>query len=190
MSMLPTICGRCRSPVGKALSLSAVCLALSGVAGAEDWSAWQRAYDPATRTRFIPVELWTGSPWDGAREIRMAPAALLFGARGDKTTNGPISWNGHEVYERVNRDKRQLFALRADGTGLGRVYDSRYTTRGCTGEVKFPLGLWKQGEVREYQVPCARGAQPLKVTIDETDFVYQGVPHSLRSTSLLNRGRC
>jgi len=172
----------------RAVAFSVIVFAAQS-AVAEDWSPWERAYDPATRTRFIPVELWTGSPWDGAREIRMAPAVLVFGARGDKTINGPISWNGHEVYERVNRDKRQLFALRADGTGLGRVYDSRYTTRGCTGEVKFPLGLWKQGEVREYQVPCARGAQPLKVTIEEIDFVYQGVPHSLRFHWLLNEGR-
>ena len=28
---------------------------------------------------FIPVELWTGAPWDGTQEIRMAPAALEFG---------------------------------------------------------------------------------------------------------------
>jgi len=66
-------------PKEKALLLIAFCLALAGVARAEDWSAWQRAYDPATRTRFIPVELWTGAPWDGTHEIRMAPAALEFG---------------------------------------------------------------------------------------------------------------
>jgi hypothetical protein len=38
----------------KGALLTAICLALTGVARAEDWSAWQRAYDPATRTRFIP----------------------------------------------------------------------------------------------------------------------------------------
>ena len=65
--------------------LLALCLALAGAARGEDWSAWQRAYDPATRTRFIPVELWTGAPWDGTQEIRMAPAALEFGRRGDKS---------------------------------------------------------------------------------------------------------
>jgi hypothetical protein len=162
---------------------------LGAQARADDWSAWQRAYDPATRTRFIPVELWTGAPWDGAREIRMAPAALQFGARGDKSLRGPIEWNGIQVYERLNGGKQQLFALRGDQTGLGRVFDSRYPKRGCRDEVKFPLGLWKQGEVREYQVPCTSGARPLKVTIEEIDFVHDGVPHSLRFHWLLSQGR-
>jgi hypothetical protein len=44
-----------------AAMLPALCLALVGAAPAEDWSAWQRAYDPATRARFIPVQLWTGA---------------------------------------------------------------------------------------------------------------------------------
>jgi hypothetical protein len=35
----------------KGALLTAICLALTGVARAEDWSPWQRAYDPATRMR-------------------------------------------------------------------------------------------------------------------------------------------
>lgn len=167
----------------------ALCLALAGAAGAQDWSAWQRAYDPATGTRFIPVELWTGAPWDGTQEIRLAPVALAFGQRGDKSITGPTSWNGIEVYERLNRDKLQRFALRDDLTGLGRVFDSRHPERGCRGEVKFPLGRWRQGEVRAYQLDCARGKQPLKVTIEAIDFVFDGVPHSLRFHWLLMEGR-
>jgi len=170
------------------LSLIVLCLALAGAVRADDWSAWQRAYDPVTRTRFIPVELWTGGPWDGTQEIRMAPAALEFGSRGDKSIKGPTTWNGIQVYERLNRDKLQRFAIRDDRTGLGRVFDSRYET--CRGEVKFPLGRWKQGEVREYQLNCPRGRQrPLKVTIEEIDFVHNGVPHSLRFHWLYMEGR-
>jgi hypothetical protein len=169
--------------------LLAVLLALAGAANAEDWSAWQRAYDPATRTRFIPVELWTGAPWDGTQEIRMAPSALEFGKRGDKSIKGPTTWNGIPVYERVNREKLQLFAVRDDKTGLGRVFDSRNAQYDCRGEVKFPLGRWKQGEMREYQVECARGRRPLKVTIEEIDFVHDGVPHSLRFHWLYMEGR-
>jgi hypothetical protein len=165
-----------------------LCLVLAGAARAEDWSAWQRAYDPAMRTRYIPVELWTGAPWDGTQEIRMAPAALAFGQRGDKSIKGPVAWNGMQVYERQNRDKLQRFAVRDDRTGLGRVFDSRYPT--CHGEVKFPLGRWKQGEVREYLLDCERGRQrPLKVTIEEIDYVHDGVPHSLRFHWLLMEGR-
>lgn len=170
------------------LLLVALYLVLVGTVRADDWSAWQRAYDPATRTRFIPVELWTGAPWDGTQEIRMAPAALEFGRRGDKSIKGPMDWNGIQVYERVNRDKLQLFAIRGDRTGLGRVFDSRHMN--CRNEVKFPLGRWKQGEVREYQLDCTRGKpQPLKVTIEEIDFVYDGVPHSLRFHWLFMGGR-
>ena len=169
-------------------ALITLSLALGGRARADDWSAWQRAYDPATRTRFIPVELWTGAPWDGTQEIRMAPAPLDAGRRRD--IKGPTQWNGIQVYERLNRDKLQRFALRDDKTGLGRVYDSRSENLGCQGEVKFPLGHWKQSEVREYVLPCARGrAAPLKVTIEEIDFVYDGVPHSLRFHWLLMEGR-
>ena len=171
------------------LLLVALCLGLAGAVRADDWSAWQRAYDPATRTRFIPVELWTGAPWEGTQEIRMAPAALKFGRRGEKSIKGPTIWNGIEVYERLDEGKLQRFALRDDRTGLGRVHDSRSRDLGCRGEVKFPLGRWKQGEVREYELPCARGNEPLKVTIEEIDFVYDGVPHSLRFHWLFMDGR-
>jgi hypothetical protein len=174
----------------KALILIAAGLAVAFQARADDWSAWERAYDPATRTRFIPVELWTGATWDGAQEIRMAPAALEFGSKGDKSIKGPKDWNGIQVYERTNRDKVQLFALRSDKTGLGRVSDSRYQ-QGCHDEVKFPLGRWKQGEVRQYWLSCARSKRQLslKVTIEEIDFVHDGVPHSLRFHWLLDDGR-
>ena len=55
--MLPTISGGHPLPKERSLLLIALCLAIAGVARAEDWSAWQRAYDPVTRVRFIPVEL-------------------------------------------------------------------------------------------------------------------------------------
>src|SRR5262245_7843313 len=168
--------------------LIALGFALAGAARAEDWSAWQRAYDPATRTRFIPVELWSGAPWDGTQEIRMAPTALTFGRRGEKTIKGPMIWNGIEDYERQEEGKLQRFTLRDDRTGLGRVSDSRARDLSCRGEVKFPLGRWKQGEVREYELPCSRGIEPLKVTIEEIDFVYNGVPHSLRFHWLFRGG--
>ena len=61
--------------------LIAISFALARAAHADDWSGWQRAYDPATRTRFIPVELWTGAPWDGSQQIQMVEAALEFGRR-------------------------------------------------------------------------------------------------------------
>ncbi len=40
--------------------LLVLCLGLATAARAEDWSAWQRAYDPATRTRFFHWLLMEG----------------------------------------------------------------------------------------------------------------------------------
>lgn len=171
------------------LLIVALCFALPNVSLGDDWSAWSRAYDPVTRKRFIPVELWTGAPWDGTQETRMTPVSIEFGHRRDKSITGPTTWNGSPVYERLNGGKLQRFAIRDDLTGLGRVFDSRYPQLGCRGEVKFPLGLWKQGEVREYRLECARGTRPLKVTIEEIDFVYDGIPHSLRFHWLFMDGR-
>ena len=172
----------------------AVVLLLAGEACAADWSAWERAYDPATGRRFIPVELFVGAEWDGAQTIRLAPAKLEFGKRGEKSIAGPMEWLPPgasapiQVYERLNRDKRQLFALREDGTGLGRVLDSRYREN-CVGDVKFPLGFWKQGEVRHYAVSCPREVQRLRITIENIDFEHAGVPHSLRFHWLFREGR-
>jgi hypothetical protein len=170
-----------------------ILLATAFAAHAAEPSPWARAYDPATGTRFIPVELWTGGEWDGTHAIRMTPADLRFG--GKKHLSGPFAWTPPvgepiQVYERTNRGKRQLFALAPDGSGLGRVYDSRYP-RYCPGEVKFPLGYWKQGEVREYALACAGvgGTRALRVTIEAIDFTYANVAHSLRFHWLMDGGR-
>ena len=126
-------------------------LATASWARAADPSPWDRAYDAATGARFIPVELWTGGAWDGTHALRMLPADLQFGRH--KRISGPVAWTPPvggdpiQVYERVQFGKRQLFALAPDGTGLGRVYDSRYP-RYCPGEVKFPLGHWLMDEGR------------------------------------------
>ena len=169
-------------------------LAGAGWARAADLSPWDRAYDPATGVRFIPVELWTGGEWDGSHILRMLPADLQFGRH--KRITGPIAWTPPvggapiEVYERVHLGKRQLFALAPDGTGLGRVYDSRYP-RYCPGEVKFPLGSWRQNEVRDYVLACdgGRSTRRLRVTIEAIDFSYAGVAHSLRFHWLMDEGR-
>ena len=164
------------------------------VRAAED--GWAASYDTATGSRFIPVELWTGSPWDGRREIGLPKADLKFGSRGDKGLRGPIDWvrpsTGEAllVYERFNGDKKQLFTVSSDKTGMGRVFDSRYP-RDCIDEVKFPLGLWKQGEVRTYTVSCNGGTKirPLVVTIQKIDFIYKGVAHSLQFHWVIDGGK-
>ena len=170
-------------------------LLAAGAAHAES-SPWAASYDPATRSRFIPVELWTGGEWDGRREIRMTPADLTFGKRGEKRLRGPVAWTRPgasepiQVYERDNRGKKQLFALSSRGDGLGRVFDSRYG-RDCIDEVKFPLGVWKEAETRVYDVSCNNGTlrRRLRVTIEKLDFTYEGVAHSLQFHWVVDGGR-
>jgi hypothetical protein len=162
-------------------------LLAAGAASAADLAKWTASYDRTTRTRFVPIELWTGGTWNGTRVLRMTPASLSFGRHGEKRITGPLPWRRPgtnevmQVYERDNGGKKQLFALSSRGDGLGRVFDSRYK-RDCVDEVKFPLGLWKDGETRVFDVSCNNGKlrRKIKLTIEKIDFVYKGVPHSLR----------
>jgi hypothetical protein len=163
---------------------------------AADLSKWAASYDPATKTRFIPIELWTGGEWDGNRELRMPSANLSFGKRGEKRISGPVVWTRPgtgeviQVYERNNRDKKQLFALSSRGDGLGRVFDSRYA-RDCVDEVKFPLGLWRDGETRVFDVSCNNDnlRRKIELTIERLDFDYDGVPHSLQFHWVVDGGK-
>ena len=178
------------------LSILLVMLPFVGESYAADLSKWAASYDPATNTRFIPIELWTGGEWNGSRELRMTPASLSFGKRGEKRISGPAAWkrpsNGEtiQVYERNNKGKKQLFALSSRGDGLGRVYDSRYA-RDCVDEVKFPLGIWKEGESRVFDVSCNNGSLRRKIdlTIEKLDFNYDGVPHSLQFHWVVDGGK-
>ena len=172
-------------------------LLVTGMAAqAADMNPWAANYDTATRTRFIPVELWTGGEWDGKREIRLARANLSFGPRGEKRITGPMPWTrpgtgeALQVYERNNRGKKQLFALSSRGDGLGRVYDSRYE-RDCVDEVKFPLGEWRDGEKRVFDVTCSGGRmrRTIELTIERLDFEHEGVPHSLQFHWIVDGGK-
>jgi hypothetical protein len=156
-------------------------------------SAWDTAYDNDGR-RFIPVQLWTGSEWDGKRELTFPPADLHFGTDNNKRIIGPQKWTHeatgtvHDVYERRNRGKVQYFALTPRKDGLGRVFDNRYP-RYCPDEVKFPVGWWKQGEKRIYDIDCHGGRKRhIEVTITKLNFRYDGIPHSLEFHWKLDAG--
>jgi hypothetical protein len=144
---------------------------------------WSKSYR-ADGARFIPVELWTGSDWNGEKSLTLPPTDLTFGKRGHKRIIGPRKWTHpssgtvHQIYERRNRDKVQYFAVNRKGDGLGRVYDSRYG-RYCPDEVKFPLGWWKLGEKRVYDITCDRRKRHIEVTITKLNFTYDGTPDSL-----------
>ena len=168
----------------------------AGLSRAEE-SVWLKSYNPTDETRFIPVELWTGGDWFGDRDLKMTPADLVFGDEQHKSIVGPKAWvhpqtgKALQVYERRNREKLQLFSVRSDGAGLGRVFDNR-RDRACIDGIKFPLGLWRNGETRRFTFKCWRDGKrferTVEITIEEIDFVYDGTPHAMRYVWVVDSG--
>lgn len=164
--------------------------------------AWSQSYDAASRTRYIPLELILGAPWDGKKEIALPKGHFTEGvARDPSTWHGPVEWRHPQtgeklmVYDRSRRGVWQKFALRADGSAIGRVADSRFDIDSCDQEAKYPLGYWTQSEVRQFEYRCwyASGASRLPaemvttLTIEQIDFDYRGSPHSLQVRWVLRR---
>ena len=158
---------------------------------------WEAATDQAAQSRFVPMQLIVPGAWDGTRRIDM-PIADEADAEGTVWT-GPQEWRNPytsqmlTAYDRRRTNRRdglveQKMAVRADGSAIGRIYDSRFGGLVCDQEAKFPLGVWKQGEVRTFDYVCltTRGSQVVelrrtaRMTIEELDYEYNGVPHSLR----------
>jgi hypothetical protein len=160
-------------------------------------NAWAASIDPIAGTRFIPVELWTGGAWTGNRDLALPAADLSFGDNFDKYITGPDDWTHPvsgdtvKVYRRENKGKLQLFTVRKDGAGLGRVFDSR-GDRVCTDGVKFPLGLWREGETRTFAFPCWKNGRSfmrtVRITIEKIDFEHRGVAHALRYLWVADQG--
>lgn len=159
-------------------------------------AVWDAAYDAASGTRFIPMQLILPSRWNGERRIDL-PAVQFVDPDGDRW-KGPVddsdllSGAAMRAYIRTRHNRReghvdQRFAVRAEQDGLGRVYDSRFGEIRCGGEIKFPLGEWRQGEVRRNDYVCrsARGQPKGRVniiTIEKIDFPCRGIDHCLQFT--------
>lgn len=159
-----------------------------------DRAAWDQAFDAATRTRFIPLQLILPRPWDGARVLEVRPTDhrdvsgdLWSGPVDDKNVLGDDTFSAY-VRERRNRREGyvlQRFALRKEGDGLGRTYDSRFGGIACMGEIKFPVGTWTEGEVRRNEFFCVGpSGRPVRrintITIEKIDFSCRNVDHCLQ----------
>lgn len=169
------------------------CLLWSGLAQAAD-DVWAASYDAAGQTRYIPLELILGAPWNGKRDIVMPRGSFTEGvARDPSTWHGPSAWEHPDtgatvmVYERARRGVGQKFAVRADQSAIGRVADSRYGIRSCDQEAKYPLGVWRQGETRDFTYRCwySNRTPQLRetrstITIEKIDFEFAGAPHALQ----------
>jgi hypothetical protein len=138
--------------------------------------------------RFVTPELWAGqatatntrSPATGGGPVVLGPIEMRH----------PI--DGHLIlaYERVvhleSGRKRQLLTVTQDGAGLGRVLDSRagQPERRFAGDVIFPLGVWRQGEMREFKATehtlLGPALRQITLEIMDVDHIHNGVANSLR----------
>ena len=174
----------------------AVSLLFSAVATvrAADVDAWDRAYDPATGRRFIPLQLIIGGEWNGERTITYPSGTFAELVDHGSIWLGPRKWTHPKtgealmVYDRSRGGRGmvtdQIFAVRKDQTAIGRVADNRFGITACDQEAKYPLGPWTQSETRRFEYTCWYGEQPrTKITtlsIRDIDFDYGGFKHALR----------
>jgi hypothetical protein len=169
-------------------------LAATSVSSA-DIKAWEASISSQTKERYIPVELWAGAEWDGKTELKMPPVDNTYRhRRAQYEIKGPMEWT-HSVmgqtfvvYERINpgRDgvKLQRFTINQEKNGLG-VYDARpgLGTRMFSGGLKFPLGQWKEGEMRKFLYKHYEGSRVADraetITIKQIDFQFEQSVHCL-----------
>ena len=173
-------------------------IALASVCAAEiDPKAWERSTNPETKERYIPVELWAGTDWDGKRELKMpkVDATYTHPPRTQYQIKGPVEWTQPGtsqtflVYERINpgRDgvKLQRFTINQEQSGLGRVYDVRPALgmRIYSGGLKFPVGYWQEGETRKFVYKdyerTKTSDRAETITIKRIDFTFQDNSHCL-----------
>ena len=142
--------------------------------------------------RMVTPELWAGvaSSGDGAVpgiDVRSGDGQVTI--RGPLKTRHPVDGRPIRSYERIARlaqgRKRQLLTVTQGRAGLGRVLDQRpgLPERRFTGDVVFPLGVWTEGEVREFEAieftlfgPARR---LITLEILQLDHVHEEVAHSL-----------
>mgnify|MGYP001208866836 FL=1 len=110
---------------------------------------------------FIPVELWLGENITESEKIIFPEVNFKFGYKERHKIKGPIIWKNSKtnqnikVYVRSRYSKKedkeisQLWTVTNNNQCLGRVFDNRgnrFIENGC----KFPIGFWKQGEIRSF----------------------------------------
>jgi hypothetical protein len=161
-----------------------------------DANPWDNATNGETKERFIPVELWAGAEWNGRRELETPKVDGKYRHNHSAySIKGPTEWKHsatgqtHAVYERINPQnggpKWQLFVINEERTGLGRLYDGRpnQDTRTSSGGLKFPLGLWKEGETKKFAYKVYEGSRDSErvesITIKQIDFTMGNDKHCL-----------
>ena len=143
-----------------------------------------------TEEKLLYLELFTGGKWDGKHELVLKEVSTsacasvsgkerpcdIYNITGPFKTdvnNTKIEWAGDEVsyYLRTfsirGGEVESFFTINNSRDGLVRIYDKRkqWGARTYNGlGSKFPLGYWKQGEVRSYA-----SRRPTRIEIIELD---------------------
>ena len=188
---------------------NSLCLSILGCASTntEEQDPWGNAYNSSTKERFIPIELFTGAKWDGKHELTLKTVSTTACAKvsGRKracdnyyitgpfktaTNNTKIEWVGNEIpyYLRTystprGGDVESFFTINNSRDGLVRIYDKRKQWGARTYDglgSKFPLGYWKQGEVRTYN-----SKRPTRIEIIELN----GPNHCLTFRWVIGQGK-
>lgn len=183
-----------------------LCLtALTAGAQAQKTGGLECVHDVSVTERFIPVELLTGNPFSEKQELTFAPVKRSYpfldaspDGKGDimeTSLEGPMQWVGqngqsYEVYERKVPRAHERFALTPDKTAIGRVSDERWGN--ATNEGKFPVGLWKQDQLRTYNTVYhhSRGNAFLasSVEVEKLSCTYDGVAGAVQYRWKTNLG--
>jgi hypothetical protein len=142
--------------------------------------------------RLVTPELWAGAASTGQGALPKVDARFDDGRvtiRGPLEARHPVDGHPIQAYERIallaQGRKRQLLTITQDGAGLGRVLDQRpgLPERRFTGDVVFPLGVWAEGEVREFEATeftlFGPALRLISLEILQLDHVHAGVAHSL-----------
>ncbi|WP_417457101.1 hypothetical protein [Kordiimonas sp.] len=191
----------------KYFSATILCLLLGANQAliADETNPWDQAYNSVTKERFIPVELFTGGDWDGKHELSLKEVSMtacassggkpcdnyhISGPFKTESNDTKIEWAGDEIeyYRRTFNNRRtgmveSYFTINASRDGLVRIYDKRkrWGARTYNGlGSKFPLGYWKEGEVRVYP-----SREPTRIEIIELD----GPEHCLKFRWTIGDGK-
>ena len=137
--------------------------------------------------RFVTSELWAGGAGTGPGVSPATGEHLTI--NGPIETRHPVDGRLIQAYERIvllrGGRKRQLLTVTQNGAGLGRVLDDRtgQPERRFAGDVIFPLGVWQQGKIREFEATeftlLGPALRLISLEILEIDHVYDGVANSL-----------
>jgi len=179
-----------------------LCVSILGCASSTtvEKNPWDKAYNSATQQRFIPVELFTGVKWDGEHELKLKEASTsacasssgrpcdnyyITGPFQTQTNNTKITWADDQVsyYRRTFSTRRMgqvesFFTINNSRDGLVRIYDKRkqWGARTYSGlGSKFPLGYWKQGEVRTYNSKMATRIEIIELNGPDNCLTFRWV---------------